>query len=233
MSSSLLEIYYKKESPIVEMSSVISATSGQPTGSQDFATRFVDITTSTYYDSNVNDFVLIPFSYNSGVLDINIQDNVYTDLITLGPLPIAFYSRLVRKMGGTGYVQSIGPNFTTYLQNMLSANFVPITGSADITGIQVYIPATVTKVQQTAKLPFSDNSDPFDISGPLSEFNSYYQGDVPPASDGYLYSGTPADNWGTAWVFQTPLTIKYFADGLPKYITFTTTFTKNILFNLP
>ena len=210
------------------MSSVTSATSGQPTGSQDFATRFVDITTCSYYDNVVDDFVLIPFSYSNGVLDINIQDNVSSDLITDGPVPYSFYPRLVRKMGGTGYVQSIGPNFKTYLQNMLSINFFPITVSTDITGIQVYIPATVTKVQQTAKVAYSDQVDPFDISGPLSQFSSYYQGDVPPASDGYLYSGTQADNWGTAWVFQTPLTIKYFADGLPKYITFTTTFTKNV-----
>jgi hypothetical protein len=214
------------------MSSLTSGYSGQPTGSQDFSTRFVCITSPTYYDYVVNDLVLIPFSYSNGVLDINIQDAVYDALISSGNAPYSEMGRMVRKMGGTGLVQSIGPYFQLYLKNFLSHHFSPPTVPIDITGIQVYTPATVTRVQQPAKLPFNPVSsipyELFDISGPLSQYNAFYQTDVPPASDGYLYSGSPDDNWGTAWVFQTPLTIKYFADGLPKYITFTTTFTKNV-----
>lgn len=218
------------------MSSLTSGYSGQPTGSQDFSTRFVCITSPTYYDYVVDDIVLIPFSYSNGVLDINIQDAVYNALIGGGVPPYSQTGRMVRKMGGTGLVQSIGPYFQVYLKNLLAYHFSPPTVASDITGIQVYTPATVTKVQQPAKQAFNPHdgspSSILDASGPLSQYSAFYQSDVPPASDGYLYTGSPDDNWGTAWVFQTPLTIKYFADGLPKYITFTTTFTKNLDINL-
>ena len=212
------------------MSSISRSSAAPPSGSTDVFTKFVNITTPSYYDSIIDNFVPIPFSYYKGVLDINIQDNVETDLINGAYEPLAYSSRLVSKLGGTGIVQSLGPNLVTYLKNFLAYSSLPITVSNDIQNLTVVGQSIVTKIQQPAKTPIPADNYPIDLSGQFSQFETFFLSDQAPTSDSYLSSGSDADNFGTSWVFQTPLTVGYTHDGIQGYVTFTTTFTKNFPF---
>lgn len=213
------------------MSSISRTSAVAPNGFTDINTKFVNITTPSYFDTDLSDLVPIPFSYNKGLLDINIQDNV-EDIIYNGYEPYGLSSRLVKKMGGTGIVTSLGPNLTLYLQNWLSVSVPTVPG--DIGNFSVVGQPIVTKIQQPAKMvvPPGDPSELLDYYQPFSQFNVWNISDNTPSGDDYLIGGSDDDNFSTSWVFQTPLTIRYTADGAIKYLTFTTTFTKNIPFIL-
>lgn len=208
--------------------SSISRTSAEPPHNSSDNTRFVNITTPSYFDNNLYSLVPIPFSYSKGVLDINIQDNVVNDLINSSYEPAPFSLNLVRKMGGTGVVKSLGPNLVTYLKNFLAVDSSPPTGSNDIQNLTVVGEPIVTKIQLPIK-----GSVIYDLSHNLfNQFGTYSLTDVAPAGDNYLTCGSEEDNFSTCWVFQTPLTIGYTHDGIQGYVTFTTTYTKNVPFYL-
>jgi len=206
--------------------SSISRTSAEPPHNSSDNTRFVNITTPSYFDYNLNSIVPIPFSYSKGVLDINIQDNVQTDLVNGGYEPAPYSLNLVRKMGGTGIVKSLGPNLVTYLKNFLAIESNPPTVSNDIQNLTVFGAPIVSKIQ----IPIKGSLD-YDLSHNLfNQFGTYSLTDVAPTSDSYLACGSEEDNFSTCWVFQTPLTIGFTHDGIQGYVTFTTTYTKNVPF---
>ena len=210
------------------MSSIFRTSAEPPHNSSD-NTRFVNITTPSYADYNVLDLVPIPFSYTKGVLDINIQDNVQNDLVNSGYEPLSISFQLVRKMGGTGVVKSLGPNLVTYLKNFLAIDSTPPTVSSDIANITVVGESIVSKIQIPTK-GFGFTSD---LSHNLfNQYGSFALTDVAPTSDSYLACGSEEDNFSTCWVFQTPLTIGYTHDDIQGYVTFTTTYTKNIPYGL-
>ena len=208
--------------------SSISRTSAEPPHNSSDNTRFVNITTPSYFDFNLASIVPIPFSYSKGVLDINIQDNVMTDLVNGGYEPAAFSLNLVRKMGGTGVVKSLGPNLVTYLKNFLAIESYPPTTLLDIQNLTVVGESIVSKIQIPIK-----GSTLYDLSHNLfNQYGSFALTDVAPTSDSYLTCGSEEDNFSTCWVFQTPLTIGYTHDGIQGYVTFSTTYTKNIPYGL-
>ena len=206
------------------MSSVSRTSAESPHNSSD-NTRFVNITTPSYFDFNLLSIVPIPFSYSKGVLDINIQDNVMTDLVNGGYEPAVFSLNLVRKMGGTGVVKSLGPNLVTYLKNFLAIESYPVTVQNDIQNLTVVGESIVSKIQ----IPIKGSTE-YDLSHNLfNQFGTFSLTDLPPTSDSYLTCGSEEDNFSTCWVFQTPLTIGYTHDDIQGYVTFTTTYTKNLV----
>ena len=62
-------------------------------------------------------------------------------------------------------------------------------------------------------------------SGPFERDRSWGITTEAPVSSEYT-GGAPANNYYTAWVFKTPLTVQYVASSGFKYITITTQFSE-------
>ncbi len=199
--------------PLYKMSSAFRGHISIPTSSQAVNTKFVNLTTLCYVDSSVSGGypVPIPFSYNNGVLDINIQDNVEDDLISGEGSIVPFNFNMVRQLGGRGVVSSLGPNLLTWLNNEY--------GSYDF---KIDKQAIVTKVQMNKNI----GDDPFDFT--LGQFSASGFSTSQPSSDDYILTGSPADNYGTFYVFVSPLTISYVDGATTYYLVLHSTFTKNI-----
>jgi hypothetical protein len=173
----------------------------------------VNITTLCYNDSSLGENPLpIPFSYDNGILDIHIQDNVEEDLISGESGVFPFNMNLVRQLGGKGLVRSLGPNVLAWLSNEFSG-----------TDYVVHTSGTVTKVQMNSNIGENEFTD-----WTLGQYSAFGNSTDAPSSDRYNYTGTEANNWGTFWVFLQPLTISYMDGDTKRYIVFNTTFTKNI-----
>ncbi len=182
-------------------------------------TKFQKVTTPCYYDSTVNEIVPIPFIYSNQTLDINIQDDVFEDLIDLGNSPDQDTESQCKSLGGIGLVQRLGPNMITWLENWLGINF-----QGDITNISVYTPAQVTRAQ------FVTNNGAFSgtFLGSDVDYDTYAIYDQPPSGDEYVM-GAAQDNFRAVWIFKTPLTIRFFdVEGdTTRYLTLFTNFSGN------
>ncbi len=87
-------------------------------GSIQTTTKFHHLKTVSYLDSTVgNKIVPVPFIYNNGVLDINIQDNVTSAILNpnnFGANIKQGTTYLAKSMGGIGVVRELGNiSFTT------------------------------------------------------------------------------------------------------------------------
>ena len=155
-----------------------------------------------YYDSELG-YMPFPFTYANGVLDIALIDNFEANMIDdTGNIPQIgdnVDTRLLRLMGGSGLVKSLGPNFIRYIKAWRSSTI----DAGSSVGIQV--PAVMTKIQSTSVDELSTD-ECFGISS------------VPPSSDNYV-TGNETNNFRTTWIFKTPLTITTVESGETKYIT--------------
>jgi hypothetical protein len=118
-------------------------------------------------------------------------------------------------MGGLHLIQSIGPNFRTYLQNVIWQTEDPIPYKAS--NITVYKPGLVTRVQQLSSQNLPNDIDPD---------YSYVSSSKAPVDDFLL----DIEGYGTTYAFEKPLVLSVDAtrnespfDSLGKqYITFYT-----------
>ena len=171
------------------------------------------IMSPTYHDDVTDHTVLIPFTCENGVLDINIQDGSQA-MIDSGDLynETGFSWRMVRQMGGERLVTSLGPNFLTWLDNYLEGS-----------DYQLVIPPTMTKVQQHVTSGAGNYGGSMLNSNYVIRYTDVISG-VPAPTDNYVFDGNNGNNFYTAWVFKTPLTISYNDGGDPYYMTFQTMF---------
>lgn len=200
---------YKK----YKMSSVLATTASSPGSKSSQETKFRNITTPSYYDGNAGSFLPIPFSYVNGTLDINIQGSVQ-DFIDNGNFMENYSFSKVRQMGGSGLVQALGPNFVQWINNLYGAGPITIVQPSQITRVQVlnkYVLDGINKYMAQM------------LAGSPEDYFNDYTSDFP-ASDNMLYTGEPADNYGSVVVFQSPLVIN--VDGFN--FTFTTQFENNM-----
>ena len=167
-------------------------------------TEFVEIQSATYDDNIVGENLLFPFTYSNGVLDIALIDNFEARMITLsGRDPSTDPMYKVKLLGGTGVVTTIGNNFKNYIRAWKTED-ISLTDIVVDSPITVFKPATVTRVQMV---------------GIINDGGPYEESSVPPS---YNYTiGSPANNYRSVWVFDTPLTISYKNEGdQDRYITF-------------
>ena len=185
-------------------------------------TKFQKVTTPCYYDNTAGTTVPIPFSYHSNTLDINIQDNVQSDLIDDGDSPNYDTEYQCKSTGGTGLVLSIGSSMRTWLENWLSNAFE----GATITNVAVHTPAQVTRAQF-----FLENNT---YSGTFLEADvddsTYAITENPPSGTEYV-TGDEQNNYGSVWIFKTPLSIGFKAGGTQYYVSLFTNFAPNYVFD--
>ena len=179
-------------------------------------TKFVPIKSMVYRDSVTNRVVLIPFSYKNGVLDIAIQDGSQ-DLIDNGDYENTngHNNRMVKLMGGEGRVTSLGANFRTWLTNVIDDS---------ATELSIQVAPVMTRVQQVVQGAHDYVWDDSSTYPPLNSQYSYRESTEPPESDQYIIAGDEGNKFNSAWVFKTPITVKYKSGGVYSYATLTTQF---------
>jgi hypothetical protein len=179
-------------------------------------TKFTDIITSAYQDTYVVSGetldMPIPFTVSNQVLDININQSAdIATFVTNGDPPEENTSFQAKVMGGASLIKSFGTNMTTWLRNRITT--VESLGSQYSGPLTIYVRPFMTKIQMPA---------PQQGNGPLNENNTYGITTEAPTSTEYIGGGI-SQNFYTAWVFKTPMTVQYeTASGGYKYLTMTT-----------
>lgn len=183
------------------------------------ATKFFDILTGGYNETViVNDYDLpIPFVVSNQVLDINVNQS--TDVqafVNNGDGPGTIISFQGKMMGGASLVKAFGPNMTEWLRNLI--NQIETLGSQYTGSLVLYVRPFMTKIQLAAPAQGAD---------PLNDESVYGVTTEAPTSTEYIGGGT-TNNFFTAWVFRTPMTVQYENPaGGYKYITMTSQFSAN------
>ena len=174
--------------------------------------KFDNISTSSYFDSSLDEDTPIPFTAKNGVLDIAITNSSVETFINDGNGPNDDTEFQVKQMGGRRLITSLGPNFTTYLRNRIQQ--IDELGAMYSGELIIYINPVMSKVQL---------AQPGQVQG-LTFENVYGVNNNPPTSDEYI-GGDNSNNYFTAWVFYKPLTVRFVSSDSPtgyKYMTFST-----------
>jgi hypothetical protein len=173
-------------------------------------TNFVPIKSLVYSDSTLGHVLLVPFSYNNGVLDVLQQDG-FIPSNGLGT-DNGFSWRMVRAIGGFGVVNKLGSNFLTWFEN-----YTDVDPGSEV----LYVAPIMTKVAQCVNNGSSILNSQYAVSGA----NTRSLISESPTSDQFT-TGYQGNNWSTVWVFKSPLTIQYTSGGNgPYYATFYSQFT--------
>jgi hypothetical protein len=199
-------------------------------------TKFSALITPSYDDTTLVSGetieMPIPFTVSNQVLDINVgQSTDIQAFVNNGADPKDQANIQGKAFGGAKVVTSFGANMTTYLRNWIyriqedtpydpdnPVAPVPYTGP-----LVLYIQPLMTKVQlANPSFAIDDPSGPYN-SGPFKRDRSWGVTTEAPVSTEYTGGGS-ADNYFTAWIFKTPMTIQYVVGGTPKYITMTSQF---------
>jgi len=189
------------------MSSVLRTIVGQVRGS-----KFDNISTPSYSDSDLGNSAPLPFTVQNGVLDITITNSSVQTFIDNGNDPDDDTEYQAKMMGGFSLVTSIGTNFDTYLRNKIDN--IDTLGSPYSGALTIVVNPVMTKVQL---------AQPNEVTG-LTFENVYGVNDYPPRSDEYIGGGV-SNNYYTSWVFYKPLTVRFVSASSAtgyKYITFST-----------
>jgi len=189
--------------------SSVSRTFAQP----DATTKFLPIRSVCYHDDDIGHTVLIPFSYSNGVLDIDVPTPSAQNMIDSGDTYNAqgFNWRMVKACGGTGLVQELGPNFLTWMAALQGDDFNNPT---------IQVRGVMTKVRQSVQGTNADYG-----SGPLNAKYAIVTSSQKPLNEEYIVAGDETNKYFTAWVFKSPLTIKFTRDnGDVQYVTLNTQF---------
>jgi len=172
----------------------------------------------SYTNTTESNVYPIPFIVNNGILDINIDNTSVASLINIDSAnyinvqePVTFR---VKMMGGLKQVTSLSANVVKFLSNIIKS-YGPGYPSVP-SNISVYTPCVMTKIQTSRNLTTwpSVTSSPYPGNG----FSS-----TPPSNDSFT-SGTVVNNYLTAWIFKTPLVIKFSQAGATGYFTLNGTF---------
>lgn len=199
------------------MSSIHSAyahISGPPT-------KFFDVLTGSYDDN----FVVsgqtyqmpIPFTVSNQVLDINVNQSADAlAFVNNGDTPSTAVSFQAKVMGGASLIKSFGENMTTWLRNRIQ-NAEGL-GAPYAGPLTIYVRPFMTKIQVAA---------PRQGDSPLNDESVYGITTEAPTSTEYIGGGT-TQNFYTAWVFKTPMTVQFeSAAGGYQYLTMTSQFSAN------
>jgi hypothetical protein len=165
------------------------------------ATKFQNIKSVAYDDDGTS--FLFPFTCEEGVLDISLEGNNFEQLMIAqtGRTPGHDVDGVVRVLGGTRYVTSLGPNFLRYIRAWRTPNI-------DLSApIQIITPGILSRVQ-VGDLSHVGEGDSFEVSNSL------------PESDNYICSGA---RYCTTYIFKSPLTISIKENGTRRFITFKST----------
>jgi len=168
-------------------------------------TTFIKPESATYYDSDLDLDILFPFSYSNGVLDISYSGNRFKEQMvdSLNQSPDAETDTVIRVTGGPQLVSSLGDNFKAYIRAWRD-------GTIDAgSPINIHIAPQVFRVQEVSY-------DSVNAGG-----SSYRISTQPPSSDTYTI-GYDANQYRSAYVFKTPMTISIVESGVVQYITFRT-----------
>jgi hypothetical protein len=184
-------------------------------------TKFSALITPSYDDEVIVSGTLIrlpiPFTVVNQVLDINVnQSSDIQTYVNDGIEPEDQSSLQGKAFGGASLVISLGANMTTYLRNWI--NVIESIGAAYTGPLVLFIQPFMTKVQMA--------SPTFGITGAgaFRRDRSWGITTQAPVSSEYIGGGS-ADNYYTAWIFKTPMTVQYVtAAGAFKYITMTSQF---------
>lgn len=196
------------------MSSVLSAFAS----AYKLPTKFSALITPSYNDNSIvtgqTIQIPIPFTVVNGVLNINVnQSAVIQTFVNAGTAPEEYADIQAKAFGGARPVTSLGADMTTYLRNWI--NGIETLGAAYTGPLVVYIQPLMTKAQIA--------NPSFAVNGPFQRDTSWGVTTEAPVSSEYI-GGKSADNYYTAWVFKTPLTVQYVASSGFKYITLTSQF---------
>jgi hypothetical protein len=186
-------------------------------------TKFAALITPSYDDtvivSGQTIRLPIPFTVVNQVLDINVnQSSVIQAVVTNGTAPLDQSSLQGKAFGGGSLIKSLGTNMTTYLQNWIK--IIESLGAAYTGSLVLYVQPFMTKVQM-ANPSFGVS----DSTGAFRRDRSWGVTTQAPVSTEYI-GGAPSDNYFTAWIFKTPMTIQYEVAGGYKYITMTSQFSE-------
>lgn len=185
-------------------------------------TKFSALITPSYIDnvivSGESIELPIPFTVVNQVLDINVnQSSDIQAVVTNGTNPVNRSDLQGKAFGGGSLIRAFGPNMTTYLRNWI--NTIETLGAAYTGPLVLYIQPFMTKVQMANPSLGIDN-----IDGPFARDSSWGVSTQPPVSSEYI-GGGPPNNFFTAWIFKTPMTVQYeTSTGGYKYITMTSQF---------
>ena len=183
-------------------------------------TKFSALITPSYEDTSIvtgeTINMPIPFIVVNGVLDINVnQSAVIQSFVNNGTEPEQYANIQGKAFGGARLVTSFGPNMTTYLCNWIDQ--IETLGAAYTGPLVLYIQPAMTKVQ-LANPNFAINNE-----GPFQRDSSWGITTEAPVSTEYI-GGDPVNKYFTAWIFKTPMTVRYAVAGGFKYITMTSQF---------
>lgn len=182
-------------------------------------TKFFDILTGSYSENIiVNGYDLpIPFTVTNQVLDININQSTDVEsFVNNGDSPNTTVSFQGKVIGGASPVHSFGSNMTHWLNKRIqSIEGLPSEYSGPLS---LYIRPLMTKVQLAS---------PAYGESPLNDEAVYGVTSEPPTGPEYIGGGVTNDYF-SAWVFKTPMTVQYLqSPGVYKYITLTSQFSAN------
>ena len=194
--------------------SVFAKTSKPPT-------KFASLITPSYDDTTIVSGqtieMPIPFTVVNQVLDINVnQSSDIQAVVNAGTQPTDQANIQGKAFGGANLVTSFGTNMTTYLRNWINA--IESLGAAYTGPLVLYIKPVMTRVQ------LANPGFAIPGLGPFERDRSWGVTVEAPVSDEYI-AGGPTNNFYTAWIFKTPMTVQYVtAAGGFKYITLTSQF---------
>ena len=166
-------------------------------------TKIFTPNTPCYDDSVFNSTIPIPFYVTKqGVLEINIQDNVQANLLTVGTFAQInnqpdFQCKV---MGGLKPVVSIGQTVKDFLTAWINYD----EGQSPTGDFELVVKPVMTKLQ------FSTNP------GQFEDEDTYSLSDYAPSSDDYI-TGAEENKYRTVWAFQSPMTVKYYSEQNSKY----------------
>jgi hypothetical protein len=181
-------------------------------------TKFSALITPSYDDTTLvtgeTVEIPIPFTVENGVLDINVsQSSVIQALVNDGDAPQLRSNIQGKALGGARLVTSFGPNMTTYLRNWIDG--IETLGAPYSGPLVLFINPVMTKVQIANPV--------FLNSGAFERDRSWGISTEAPVSTEYI-GGEPVNKYFTAWIFKTPMTVRYAVAGGFKYITMTSQF---------
>ncbi len=169
-------------------------------------TRFLKPESPCYNTDGSGSFLLFPFTYNNGVLDITYAGNNFEAVMvdTVNVDPGNETDTAIRVMGGPYLVNTLGSNFKSYIRAWRD-------GTIDAgSPIDIYIAPQMLRVQEADENNMNANSS-----------NSYKISTVAPSSENYI-AGSETTSYNTTYVFKTPLTFTIVESGVTTYITFRT-----------
>jgi hypothetical protein len=182
-------------------------------------TKFFDILTGSYYEDQIVDDenIPIPFTVTNAVLDINIaQSTDVESFVNNGNSPDTAVIFQGKVLGGATPVSSFGTNMETWLRKRIQN--IQGLGSPYDGRLTLYVRPLMVKIQ-LASQAYGETA--------MSDEAVYGETTEAPTSTEYI-GGSPSNDYLSAWVFKTPMTVQYTTpSGGLAYITMTSQFSAN------